>query len=83
MQELAGHVCPGKIARAKKGEKELIDLGGRLLRIGNGLELPMRQDLALVGVDQQYALLTFADLVAFRVLTKVDILEVHRVVKLR
>src|SRR4051812_27589045 len=59
--------------------------GGHLgpLRLGDRLELPVREDFALVRLDQKPALLTSANAIKLRALAEVDSLEVLEVVERR
>ena len=53
----------------------------RLLCLGDRLEFPVRQNLALVRFDQQHTLLALSNTVKFRVLAEVDGLELQCVVE--
>jgi hypothetical protein len=61
LEELAGHVRTGEVYRLEVCEEHLVYLGRRLLRLGHGLEAPVREEFALVRLDQQHSLLALPD----------------------
>ena len=61
LQKFAGHVSADKIPGGQITPERLIERGGRLGCYGRRRKAPQRQELGLVGLDHQDALLAFAD----------------------
>src|SRR5579883_73404 len=81
LEKLVGHVRSREVLGLQVGKEHPVNLGRRLLRLGDRLEPPMWEDFALVWFDQQPALLALTDPVQVRALAEVGRLEVQGVVE--
>jgi len=82
LQELARHVHADEIALRLVGEEQAIDGVGGLARYGGSAKAPVRQDLALVRLDEENALLAPPDAIKLGMPAEVDAPVVERVIEL-